>query len=152
MNTQEILKSLITKLYNESLRNGLHFRLNQYQNGGNNYLQAHDGKFLGYLSNKYDINSIFNPYGVYGSKYSATSIFNAYGQYGSKYSALSPFNKYTATAPIIYINGQVFGRLSANKYVPNAKQTDIFLFYVFNQMNLLEERLDDLIELISRME
>lgn len=40
-----------------------------------------EGKFLGNLSNnKYDPNSVSNPYGQYGSKYSADSINNPYGK------------------------------------------------------------------------
>ena len=152
MNTEQILKSLIARLYNESVQDGLQFQLNKYQTGGDSYLQAHDGQFLGYLSSQYDSNSLFNQYGPYGSKYSPTSIFNQYAQYGSKYSALSPFNKYTATPPTIYINGREFGKLTANKYIAGARQTDAFLFYTFNQMDLIDNRLDDLAEFISRME
>ncbi len=151
MSTRDIIKELIEKLYSESLRSGLNFHISQYDISGNNYLEAEDGTFLGNFSNKYDTNSIFNKYGIYGSKYSATSIFNPYSQYGSKYSPLSPVNRYTSTPPKIFINGNYYGRLSSNKYVSGAKPTDVFLFYVLNKMNLLDEKLDDLIDLISRM-
>lgn len=50
-------------------------------------LYGNDGQYLGKVSNnKYDSESISNPYGKYGSKYSSTSINNQYSNYGSKYS------------------------------------------------------------------
>lgn len=151
MNTRDIIKELVEKLYSKSLNNGLNFHISQYDTSGKHYLTADDGTFLGNFSNKYDGKSIFNKYSPYGSRYSATSIFNPYGNYGSKYAAQSPINKYTATPPKIFINGKYFGRLTANKYVPDAKPTDVFLFYVLHKMNLLDERLDDLMEFISRI-
>lgn len=58
-------------------------------------LYARDGKYLGNVtSNRYDPNSINNPYGQYGSKYSPDSINNPYGEYGSAYSSKSPDNIY----------------------------------------------------------
>ena len=66
------------------------------------YLVSPDGKYLGNLnSNKYDPNSVSNPYGRYGSKYSPDSINNPYGQYGSKYSNQSPNNPYATQSPKI---------------------------------------------------
>jgi|ERR1700687_3864601 len=65
-------------------------------------LVAADGVFLGVLSaNKYDPNSVSNPYGPYGSKYSPTSINNPYSVYGSPYSPLSATNPYATTPPIV---------------------------------------------------
>lgn len=53
-----------------------------------------DGEFRGNLNgNKYDPDSISNPYGKYGSKYSSDSINNPYGA-GSKYDYDSPNNPY----------------------------------------------------------
>ncbi len=67
------------------------------------YLVSPEGKYLGDLnSNKYDPNSVSNPYGQYGSKYSPDSINNPYGTYGSKYSNQSPNNPYATQAPRIY--------------------------------------------------
>ncbi len=67
------------------------------------YLMSSDGKYLGNLStNKYDPNSVSNPYGRYGSKYSADSINNPYGQYGSKYSNKSANNPYATSPPKVY--------------------------------------------------
>jgi hypothetical protein len=151
MSSKEIIKNLIERLYNESLRSGINLHISQYDTSGNNYLEAEDGTYLGNFSNRYDQKSIFNKYGNYGSRYSQTSIFNPYSQYGSKYSPLSPVNPYTTTPPKIFINGNYYGKLTINKYIPDAKPTDVFLFYVLNKMNLLDEKLDDLIDLISRM-
>lgn len=74
-----------------------------------------------YNTNKYDSNSVNNPYGTYGSKYSSDSINNPYGQYGSKYSSNSVSNPYTTDAPKLYDqNGNYRGKLSANKYDPES--------------------------------
>lgn len=85
---------------------------------GESFVIASDGQFLGKLSlNKYDLESILNPYGSYGSRYSVVSIYNQYSTYGSKYSSLSPFNPYTSTPPIIYLRGVKVGVLSVNPYL-----------------------------------
>ena len=53
------------------------------------------GKYLGnYNANKYDPNSVANPYGRYGSRYNPESINNEYGVYGSPYSPYSINNPY----------------------------------------------------------
>jgi hypothetical protein len=68
--------------------------------GGEIYAQ--DGTYLGRLnSNRYDPESVANPYGQYGSPYSPNSINNSYGTYGSPYSAYSPNNPYTSTPPVV---------------------------------------------------
>lgn len=151
MNTREILKNLIEKLYSESLTNGLNFNMSPYDSGGTNYLIADDGTFLGNFSNQYDPNSIFNSYGPYGSRYSSTCIFNRYSPYGGRYSIQSPINPYTTTPPKIFINNQYFGRLTTNKYISEAKAPDIFLFYILNKLNLLDQKLNDLVEFISEI-
>lgn len=85
---------------------------------GESFIVANDGQFLGKLSlNIYDIESIMNPYGIYGSIYSATSVHNQYSIYGSPYSSLSPFNPYTSTPPIVYLRGIVVGVLSVNSHL-----------------------------------
>lgn len=64
------------------------------------------GKYLGTLSNnRFDPNSVSNPYGQYGSKYSPDSINNPYGQYGSRYSPDSPNNPYATSPPVIISPG-----------------------------------------------
>jgi hypothetical protein len=58
-------------------------------------IYAPNGQYLGNLnSNRYDPNSVSNPYGQYGSPYSPNSINNPYGQYGSPYSPNSVRNPY----------------------------------------------------------
>lgn len=57
-----------------------------------------DGTYLGTLSsNRYDPDSVSNPYGRYGSRYSPESINNPYGQYGSRYSPDSASNPYATS-------------------------------------------------------
>lgn len=73
--------------------------------------------FLGEITGKYNLNSIFNNYGMYGSKYSVTSIWNPYSIYGSKYSIYSAFNDYTFTPPQIIKNNEIIGYLTTNKYI-----------------------------------
>ncbi len=61
-----------------------------------------DGTYLGNLSqNKYDPDSVNNPYGQYGSQYNSDSINNPYGQYGSPYSNDSVNNPYATNPPRI---------------------------------------------------
>jgi hypothetical protein len=81
---------------------------------------AEDGTFLGKITNRYDLESIFNEYGQYGSKYSSNSIWNEYGNYGSKFSTYSPFNQYSSSPPAIYKNGILIGYLTVNKYIAGA--------------------------------
>ncbi len=78
-----------------------------------------DGTYLGTLSsNRYDPNSVSNPYGRYGSKYSPDSVNNPYGTYGSPYSPYSATNPYATQAPAIV--NPYLGRLSANPYAPDS--------------------------------
>jgi|GEM_PF-2798169 len=66
-------------------------------------IYAADGTYLGKLSsNRYDPESISNPYGRYGNSYGNT-INNPYSKYGSPYSSYSWRNPYSSTAaPRIY--------------------------------------------------
>lgn len=59
-----------------------------FRNGSNSpQIYAPNGQYLGNLNNnRYDPNSIANPYGQYGSRYSPNSVNNPYGQYGNRYS------------------------------------------------------------------
>lgn len=75
-------------------------------------IYANDGTYLGNTGNRYDPNSINNPYGVYGSRYSPQSVNNPNGQYGSHYSAVSPNDPYTMPATAVPVYGglnQSFG-------------------------------------------
>ena len=59
--------------------------------------------FLGTLnSNRFDPDSVSNPYGRYGSPYSSKSINNPYGKYGSRFSPQGASNPYTTGGPRIY--------------------------------------------------
>ena len=74
---------------------------NPYTSDGGR-IYAADGTYLGRLNaNKYDPESVANPYGQYGSPYSATSIRSPYSVYGSPYSALSPNNPYSMQPPAV---------------------------------------------------
>jgi hypothetical protein len=65
-------------------------------------IYSSDGKYLGRLSaDRYDSDSISNPYGQYGSKYSADSINNPYGRYGSRYSSDSVWSGTTSRRPVV---------------------------------------------------
>jgi hypothetical protein len=67
------------------------------------YIVSQSGQYLGSLSaNRYDANSVSNPYGQYGSRYSPTSINNPYSVYGSAYSPQGVRNPYAVSAPVIY--------------------------------------------------
>jgi hypothetical protein len=56
--------------------------------------------YLGRLNaNRYDPESVANPYGRYGSRYSSASINNPYSAYGSRYSNQSARNPYATEPP-----------------------------------------------------
>ncbi len=64
-------------------------------------LVAEDGTFLGVESaNPFDLDSISNPFGLYGSEYSATSINNPYSLYGSEFSTESTTNPFLVSEPL----------------------------------------------------
>jgi hypothetical protein len=61
-----------------------------------------DGTYLGELNgNRFDPDSVSNPYGRYGSRYSPDSINNPYGTYGSRYSPYSPTNRFATEPPLL---------------------------------------------------
>jgi hypothetical protein len=70
------------------------------------------------LRNRFDPNSISNPFGKYGSPFSPTSVNNPFGKYGSPFSAESATNPYATQAPKIV--NPYLGRLSANPYAPDS--------------------------------
>lgn len=98
------------------------FNANSIGNSNSPRLFSQNGQYLGNLNkNKYDPNSVSNPYGQYGSPYSSTSINNPYSQYGSPFSQDSISNPYTTEGPKIIANdGQYLGNLNSNKYDPNS--------------------------------
>lgn len=78
---------------------------------------AHDGTFLGAVN----CSDIGNPYSRHGSKFSSVSIWNKFSSYGSEFSSLSPYNRFTSTPPTLVDGaGDIVGRLSENRFVPNA--------------------------------
>ena len=98
---------------------------NLIRQGKSFIIGGENNEFIGLLNlNKYDVDSISNPYGSYGSKYSSKSIWNRYGIYGSPYAAYSAFNPYTISAPKIYLHGILYGHLTKNKYLSNIVDPD----------------------------
>lgn len=84
-------------------------------------IYAEDGTYLGNTGNRYDANSINNPYGKYGSKYSDNSVNNPYGTYGSEYSAQSPNNPYnTNKQPRVYDQNKNFIGTMQRKREPSS--------------------------------
>ena len=83
---------------------------------------AQQTQYLGKLSsNRYDAQSVSNPYGAYGSPHSPTSVNNQFGTYGSPFSPLSVNNPYAVSAPRLYASdGTYLGRLSANRFDPES--------------------------------
>lgn len=58
-------------------------------------IYAPDGTYLGNLNNnRFDPNSVANPFGPYGSRFSPNSINNPFGQYGSPFSPNSANNHF----------------------------------------------------------
>lgn len=90
-------------------------------NDSDRRIYAEDGAYLGKLStDRYDPESISNPYGQYGSRY-GNSVNNPYGQYGSRYSPQGAANPYGMEAPRIYgPDGAYLGKLSTNRYDPDS--------------------------------
>lgn len=79
------------------------------------------GNSLGKLSSdKYDPESVSNPYGA-GSKYKADGVNNPYGKHGSLYSNESVSNPHAANAPkLVDSQGNIIGKLSANTHDPES--------------------------------
>jgi len=69
---------------------------NPYGNSSNSPgMYDRNGGYAGNLNgNRYDPDSVANPYGRYGSPYSPDSTSNPYGRYGSPYSPDSVTNPY----------------------------------------------------------
>jgi len=86
-------------------------------NGATVIAQDEKNTYIGKLCNKYDSESIFNEYGIYGSKFSPTSIWNEFSAFGSPFSAYSAFNKLTLTPPVIIKNGKIIAYITVNKSI-----------------------------------
>jgi hypothetical protein len=71
-------------------------------------------------ANRYDSNSLSNPYGV-GSPYKSDGLNNPYSRFGSRYSNESARNPYATSPPKIYgSDGSYHGELSTNRYAPDS--------------------------------
>lgn len=100
---------------------------------GESFILAADGRFLGKLtSNKYDVESIYNQYGIYGSKYSGMSIWNKFCPYGSPYSIYSPYNSFSTTPPQLFLRGVLVGYLTTNKYINNNVNPAMLALWIKN--------------------
>jgi len=89
-------------------------------------LYSNDGKgvYLGKLSaNKWDPDSISNPWGQYGSTWSEKSVNNSWGEYGSKWSPYSATNPWTTLAPVIIGDPSSIGSLPALPALPSLSTT-----------------------------
>lgn len=91
-------------------------------------LKTPSGVFLGNVNrNRFDADSLVNPYSQYGGRYSAESIFNVYSQYGSPYGSESPYNKFSTTPPMFVKNGETLGYLTVNEYLTPRLAPDEFI-------------------------
>lgn len=74
--------------------------------------------YLGCLScDKFDSDSIWNKFGLYGSKFNAQSIWNKYGKYGGSFNDYSPFNKFARNPPVLVdANGKFYGYFTADRF------------------------------------
>lgn len=79
--------------------------------------------YLGCLTcDKFDSDSIWNKFGLYGSKFNSESVWNKYGKYGGSFSDYSPFNKFARNPPVLVdSNGKFYGYFSADRFI--AKRT-----------------------------
>lgn len=60
------------------------------------------GAYLGDLSaNRFDENSIANPFGRYGSRFSQESVNNPLGPYGDRFSSTSARNPFATNPPVV---------------------------------------------------
>ena len=66
-------------------------------------------------SNRYDYNSLENPYGA-GSRFKSNGLMNPYSRYGSPYSNQSWRNPYASSPPRMYSSEGYHGELSTNRY------------------------------------
>ena len=86
------------------------------QQKGESFIEAGDGSFLGRLNpNRWDEESIFNRFGIYGSNYSPSSIFNRFSTYGNQFNSLSPYNRFSANPPKLYVKGKFVAFLTKSQ-------------------------------------
>lgn len=77
--------------------------------------------YLGCLTcDKFDSDSIWNKFGLYGSKFNAQSIWNKFGRYGGSFNDYSPFNKFARNPPkLVDQTGKFYGYFTADKFFTN---------------------------------
>ena len=102
---------------------------------------ANDGTYLGEISDRDSMDSIFNKNGQYGNEDASQSIWNNYGSYGGQSSPYSPFNKYTSTPPIIIKRNQKIRFLTVQEYFqdgldPTKVASDCYGYYDFAKLTL----------------
>lgn len=91
-------------------------------------LKTPSGIFLGNVNrNRFDTDSLVNPYGSYGSRYSSESIFNKYSQFGSPYGSESPYNRFSSAPPMFVKDGHTLGYLTVNQYLSPRIDPDEFI-------------------------
>ena len=128
--TKEVLEQILAQLYADQAKD------TRSTNGS--YLIADDGQLLGKITdNPYETDSILNQYGPYGSRYSTTSIFNPYSPYGSEYGAYSINNPYCSTPPMLYIDGRLLGRVTANRNIHGRISPEAFIYSLQNELRTL---------------
>ncbi len=93
--------------------------------------------YLGCLScSKYDYDSVFNEFGPNGSKFSSESIHNHFSEYGSKFSMYSACSKYASDPPVMVDKkGGFYGRLTLNRFHPDATKVDTILGWLLAVCN-----------------
>ena len=119
--TKALLEELVNRLFAEE-------QTVRPASPGDAYLMGADGRYLGKITpDSSDPDALTNPYGRHGSRYSPYSIFNPTSPYGSKEGEFSIHNPHTTTPPELYLQGKPAGRVTANKKLPDAIDTEIFL-------------------------
>ena len=77
----------------------------------NAHIVAHDGTFLGALTDASQPNSLINRSGRYGSKSANNGLWNPNSAYGSDSSAKSPMNGHSGRPAAVIKDGKEVGKL-----------------------------------------
>lgn len=88
---------------------------------------ADNGQDLGVINtNRFDSDSIANPFGTFGSTFNPLSIWNRFGTYGGSFNNLSPYSRFTSTPPSIFVNGVFDSYLTKNtSFFPRVDPDDL---------------------------
>jgi hypothetical protein len=85
-------------------------------------LYAQDGlssipnTYLGTITNKFETDSIFNEFGLFGSPFGLDSIWNEFGLFGSTFGLHSAFNSFSSSAPMMIKNNVIIGYITTNVF------------------------------------